>query len=103
MTSSITVEEYCVFPYSRNEINLIEKFYAFFQDMGIRIIEVAQKIADRAARIRAKYQSFRAMDALQLATARIQNCQLFLTNDKQLKQFQERTCMILEESILEKI
>ena len=37
------------------------------------------------------------MDALQLATACISGCDLFLTNDKQLRQFKEMKCIIVDE------
>ncbi|MCR5061201.1 MAG: PIN domain-containing protein [Saccharofermentans sp.] len=46
-------------------------------------------IADKAAQIRARYTSFKAMDALQLAAAVLSGCDCFLTNDKQLQQFDE--------------
>ncbi len=37
------------------------------------------------------------MDALQLATACIMGCDLFLTNDKQLRQFKEIKCVTVGE------
>ncbi len=37
------------------------------------------------------------MDALQLATACLSGCDLFLTNDKQLKQLKEINCITVEE------
>ena len=37
------------------------------------------------------------MDAIQLATACIMGCDLFLTNDKQLKQFKEIKCIVVDE------
>lgn len=37
------------------------------------------------------------MDALQLAVACQSKCDLFLTNDKQLKQFKEITCITVDE------
>lgn len=46
---------------------------------------------------RAEYQSFKAMDALQLAVASLADCNLFLTNDKQLKQFKELKCITVDE------
>lgn len=55
------------------------------------------EIAKKASRIRAEYKDFKIMDALQLASACIQKCDLFLTNDKQLKQFEEINCVTVEE------
>lgn len=39
------------------------------------------------------------MDALQLAVACITGCDLFLTNDKQLKQFADIKCITVEELV----
>ena len=47
--------------------------------------------------IRAEYKFFKSMDALQLATACINKCDLFLTNDKQLKQFKEIKCVTVDQ------
>lgn len=37
------------------------------------------------------------MDAIQLAVACLEGCDLFLTNDKQLRQFKEIKCITVEE------
>lgn len=65
--------------------------------MDIEIIEISKAIAEKAAQIRAEYTSFRTMDALQLASACLSGCDLFLTNDKQLKQFREIICVTVDE------
>lgn len=43
------------------------------------------------------YKGFKAMDALQLAIACLEKCDLFLTNDKQLRQFEEIKCITVDE------
>lgn len=50
-----------------------------------------------AAKIRAKYKGFKAMDALQLATAMISDCDLFLTNDKQLRRFDGLPILVVDD------
>lgn len=50
-----------------------------------------------AAQIRAEYNGFKAMDALQLTAAVIMGCDFFLTNDKQLRQFKEIECRTVDE------
>ena len=65
--------------------------------MDIKIKSIDRKIAEKAAKIRAEYRFFKTMDALQLATACIAGCDLFLTNDKQLRQFGEIKCITVEE------
>lgn len=97
VTSVITIEEYCVFPFRNSKLELIQNFYKFLYDMEFDLIDVNDSIAKKAAQIRAFYKDFKAMDALQLATACLTGCDLFLTNDKQLIQFTEKKCITIEE------
>jgi len=96
-TSTITVTEYLTYPYREKNFTLINSFYAFVNDMDILIKDIDGRIAEKAAQIRAEYKSFKTMDALQLATACIMGCDLFLTNDKQLKQFRDIKCLTVDE------
>lgn len=97
VTSAVTVTEYLTYPYQQNEIKLINDFNAFIDGMEINIKSIDREIAEKAAKIRAEYKSFKTMDALQLATACLSGCDLVLTNDKQLKQFKEIKCLTVEE------
>lgn len=97
VSSVITLEEYYVFPYRSKKDILIEIFNRLVTTMDIDILEVDQQIAKKAAQIRAQYKGFKAMDALQLASAYISGCDLFLTNDKQLRQYEEIRCITIDE------
>ena len=97
VTSVITMEEYFVFPYRNNNYSLIAMFQRLVAMTDMEIVEINQEIAKKAAQIRAEYKNFKAMDALQLATACVMGCDLFLTNDKQLRQFKEITCITVDE------
>ncbi len=97
VTSAVTVTEYLTYPYQQNNLKLINAFYAFVNGMDIEIKSIDKTIADKAAQIRAEYKFFKTMDALQLATACLSRCDLFLTNDKQLKQFKEIKCITVDE------
>lgn len=97
VTSAVTVEEYCVYPYRKDELELVMKFDSFIEDMDIGVSAIDENIAKKAAKIRAQYKDFKAMDALQLASACRQGCDLFLTNDKQLRQFEEIKCITVDE------
>ena len=44
-----------------------------------------------------EYKLFKAMDALQLASASLSDCDLFLTNDRQLRRFKEVKCITVDE------
>ncbi len=55
------------------------------------------EIADRAAKIRGQYKYFKAMDSLQIAAAIVSKCDMFFTNDKQLRQEKELPCMTMDD------
>jgi len=97
ITSAITVEEYCVYPLKNEQPNLVLNFNSFIYAMNIKIINIDKNIALEAAKIRSEYKAFKAMDSLQLATAKIESCDLFLTNDKQLRQFSNLNCKTVDE------
>lgn len=99
ITSAVTVTEYLTYPYRQNDRKLIYDFYSFVQGMEINIKSIDQRIAEKAAKIRGDNKFFKTMDALQLSTACISGCDLFLTNDKQLKQFKEITCITVDELV----
>ena len=83
--------------YQQNNLRLINAFYDFIDGMEIEVRNIDKIIAKKAAQIRAKYRFFKTMDALQLATACLSGCDLFLTNDRQLKQFTEIECILVAE------
>lgn len=97
VTSTITCAEYLVYPYKTNNIDKVDAFFDFLTDCDIPMCSIDQKIAKKAAKIRAEYKGFKAMDSLQLATACLTGCDLFLTNDKQLRQFSEIKCVTVDE------
>lgn len=97
VTSVITIEEYLVFPYSSGKMEFADNFKRFIEYMNIEVIDIDPNIAEQGAKIRGQYKNFKAMDALQIATAIISGCDLFFTNDKQLRQEKELPCMTMEE------
>ena len=96
-TSVITCMEYLTFPYRNHNSEKAEAFFEFVSDCDVPLYSVDMEIAKKASMIRAEYGKFKAMDALQLASACVQGCDTFLTNDKQLKQFKEIRCVTVEE------
>jgi len=97
LTSTITCMEYLTYPYKTGNAEKVDAFFDFIVDCNIPLYAVDEEVAKKAARIRAEYKAFKAMDALQPATACITGCDLFLTNDKQLRQFREIKCITVEE------
>ena len=89
VSSVLTCEEYLIMPYRNQEHQLIDEFWRFIKDSNMILYPINRQEAVKAAKIRAEYKFFKPMDSLQLATAVLHGCNLFLTNDKQLKQFPE--------------
>ena len=97
ISSSVTCEEYLVYPYRTANQEKADVFFEFTDDCHIDIIPITVDIAKRAAAVRAQFPHFKGMDALQLAAAATAGCDIFLTNDKQLRQFSEIKCITVEE------
>ena len=97
VSSTITVAEYLVQPYRAGNEAMVEAFWKFVKDSQMILFPIGQSESVKAAEIRAAYRHFKLMDSLQLATACLNGCELFLTNDRQLKQFKEIKCVTVEE------
>ena len=97
VSSAITIEEYLVFPYKICAQEYVELFEKLIMALAVEIVVIDERIAQKAAHIRAEYQGFKAMDALQLAAAVAAGCDLFLTNDKQSRRFDKMKCITVDE------
>lgn len=97
VTSTLTIEEYLVFPYRSGRMEFADNFKRFMEYMNIEVVDINSNIAEQGAKIRGKYKHFKAMDALQIATAVISGCDIFFTNDKQLRQEKELPCMTIDD------
>ena len=95
-SSAITNAEYLVFPYRNQDFLKIMEFERFKSILDIKMIPANEAITKRAAEIRAKYEGIRGMDSIHLATAIACGCDVFLTNDKQLKQVQEVNVLLAD-------
>lgn len=97
VTSAITIEEYLVFPYATGKMEFADNFKRFIKYMKIEIVSIDDRIAERAAEIRGQFKYFKAMDALQIAAAIESECDMFFTNDKQLRQEKRLPCMTMDD------
>ena len=95
-TSAITCTEYLTFPYRNMEKEKIDLYYDFLRDFAFGIVNITNPIADKAAYLRAEY-NIKSMDALQIASALSAGCEVFLTNDIQLKRIKEIECLVVVE------
>ena len=96
ITSAVSAMEYLTLPYRTGEVEKIGAFFDFLADAGILLVPIDAVVAQKAAQIRAEYRHFKTMDALQLASACVHGCDVFLTNDKQLRHFAEINCAVLD-------
>jgi predicted nucleic acid-binding protein len=97
VTSPITLSECLVFPYRSNNTDLQADFFDLIvHGLHTQFVLIDQDIARQAAQLRAIHNLALA-DALQIATALNQRCQVFLTNDKQLARVTEIRVVVLEE------
>jgi uncharacterized protein len=78
--------ECLVSPIKAGDAAILADFAAFFAATDIVILPITAPIAERAAEIRVTYR-FGPMDSFHLAAAVDSGCNLFLTNDTQLRQF----------------
>ena len=100
VSSVITCEEYLIYPYRSGNQEKVNVFFEFSEACGVDLIPISLEIAKLSAKIKAEYKDFKTMDSLQLATAVHTGCDLFLTNDKQLRRFDGLFCTTVEDWIL---
>lgn len=99
--SDITLAEACVYPFRENNPEWAKNLENFIRESKLEFIHTTNEIALKSALIRAKFKSFQPLDSIQLATAVIGNCDLFFTNDKRLKKFDEINCVTLDDFVFE--
>ena len=96
-TSTITDTEFLVHPYKCESLEIIGLYWNFLKALDVLKCHIDEKIAVTAAKIRAKYSGIKTPDSLQLAAAIESNCDVFLTNDKQLRQVEEIKVLLVDD------
>jgi len=86
VTSELARMESLVIPRRRADVPLIQDFENFFSMQLSELYDIDRTVFDRAIDICATL-GFKSMDALHLAVAVVNGCDLFLTNDHQLLRF----------------
>ncbi len=98
VTSMITATEVFVqAERSQNKLILLEydKFFHAFPNLVLSPID--WYVGRLAARLRAKYSALKTPDALQIASAILNDCKGFITNDNKLKQVKEIKVLTFDE------
>jgi predicted nucleic acid-binding protein len=98
VTSLLALAEALVMPCRKGDDVLIATYRELFTrpPPGLFVARLDAAILERAARLRATLDSLRLPDAIHLATAESEQCDLFLTNDKRLKAVAVLSVVILE-------
>jgi predicted nucleic acid-binding protein len=84
--SDLTRFECRVGPIRARNAQRLADFEGFFLQPDVRLVPLPGTVFDLAAVIRADY-GFKAADSIHLAAAVESGCDLFLTNDSQLRRF----------------
>jgi len=99
-SSVITITEVLPKPLSIGRYDLANTFLEFLKNgRNLQIIEISDKIAEMAGSLRGKYNSLKALDSIQLATAIYLNTDAFITNDIKLRQVKETNVIILKDYV----
>ena len=94
-TSVITDMEYSVKPYQDSNFIKVQKYNAFLSALDFKKIDINKEIADLAAKLRGKYPFLKSMDSLQIASCIFYDCDVFFSNDTQLRQVTEIKCIFV--------
>ena len=92
----ITIGEYLTIPYRQNNEKYIRALDSLIEGFDFDIIPIDERTARMAAQIRGNYTGFKIMDALQLAVATLHECDVFITNDNQLRQYDKLNVITVE-------
>jgi predicted nucleic acid-binding protein len=97
-SSVITLHEVLVRPYRDANTLLAEKFSTFLKNnRSLRMLIISEDVSELAAKLRGDYAWLKLADAFQIAAALDAGADLFLTNDKQLKQIREIQVVVLDD------
>ncbi len=99
LTSTLTLLELCVRPFAQGRNDAVRDYRQTLSQLpGLELVPLEDEIAIKAAQLRARYR-FSTPDCIQLATAVVKKAELFVTNDQQLKCFEEIPVLLLADLI----
>ena len=86
--SVISITEFVAKPLIDEKGTDVERFKQFLSALPIQVLELNYETAERAGKLRSQYPSVPTPDALIVATALENDCDVFVTNDKRLKKLE---------------
>jgi predicted nucleic acid-binding protein len=97
-SSVITLVEVLPKPTESGDERLTRKFAEFLKHgRNLIMIEISERIAEAAGKLRGRYPFLKTVDAIQLATALDLGAEAFLTNDEKLGKFKELKVLVLKD------
>jgi len=97
LSSFVTLLEVLVKPFRDQRADLVREYRDLLTgSRGFFLFPLDREIAEQGARIRAQF-GFRTPDAIQLATAVTHGADVFLTNDRKLKNFEDVQVVVLDD------
>ncbi len=97
-SSVITLTEVLPKPVESGDEKLVRKFADFLKHgKNLTMIEISERIAESAGKLRGRYSFLKTIDAIQIAAAIDVGADAFLTNDAKLKQIKEIKIFVLKD------
>lgn len=97
-SSVITLVEVLPKPVEAGNEKLVKKFSDFLKSgRNISLLDISSDIAELAGKLRGRYTSLRALDAIQIAVSINVKADAFITNDVKLKQIEESKVIVLKD------
>ena len=96
VTSELSILETLVIPYRNGDAQQIGRFVSFFEFEELVKTQVSQPVLRHAARLRAVHLRLKTPDAIHLATAAEDQCDVILTNDFALRGIGDVLVMTVE-------
>lgn len=98
VTSELTLMETLVVPLRDGDTNLANTYDQLLLSSSLQLIPIHQEILRNAAQLRGDY-NLKTPDAIHLATALRENCNLLLTNDVQFRRVTGLSVTILQDAL----
>jgi predicted nucleic acid-binding protein len=97
-SSVITLTEVLPKPIENDDEKLAKKFAEFLKyGKNLTMVEITERIAEAAGKLRGHYSYLRTIDAIQLSAAIDVGAEAFITNDKKLNQIKDIKVIVLSD------
>ena len=99
LLSELAISEALVLPLRIQDAKLVRAYETVIEAPGFRVEPVTWEVLKTASRLRAERPSLRTPDAVHLATAELARCDLFVTNDKALRNLGTLPVVVLDDAL----